>query len=122
MAGVCPVSRLIATVDESGSRGEEAPRPYVLRPVQAAARTLTADESFSFGLTLIGEAANAFPYVLQGLLTMGEAGFGLRQRAPGTFHLERVVAANPFIAAEQTVYERGRSSVFAPALAVTQAQ
>ena len=120
--GVCPISRLIATVDETASRGEEAPRPYVLRPVVAAARMLDSGDPFSFGLTLIGSAEMAFPYLLQGLQAMGEAGFGLRQRAAGTFEVERVLAQNPFIAAEQTVYERGRATVYAPGLPVSQAQ
>lgn len=122
LAGVCPVSRLIATVDASASRGEEAPRPYVLRPVEAEARNLEAGGDFRFGLTLIGDAVSAFPYLLQGLRAMGEAGFGLRQRAPGTFQIERLVAVNPFIAAEQVAYGRGRATVYAPALGVRQEQ
>jgi hypothetical protein len=122
LAGVCPISRLIATVDAENARGEEAPRPYVLRPVEAAARSLGTGGVFSFGLTLIGDAATAFPYLLQGLQAMGKAGFGLRRLAPGTFTLERVVARNPYIAAEQTAYERGRPTVYAPALPVSAAQ
>ena len=121
LAGVCPVNRLIATTDADAVRGEEAPRPYVLRPVEAAGRSLAAGEPFTFGMTLIGDAANAFPYVLQALFGMGEAGFGRKDRAPGRFQVERVVALNPCIAAEQTVYQRGRSAVFAPALPINQA-
>jgi hypothetical protein len=122
LAGVCPISRLIATVDAENARGEEAPRPYVLRPVEAAGRLLGAGEPFRFGVTLIGDAATAFPYLLQGLLAMGEAGFGLRQRAAGTFTVEQVIACNPYIAAEQTAYLRGRATVYAPALPVSAAQ
>lgn len=121
-AGVCPIARLIATGDPQANRGEEAPRPYVLRPVDAASRTLGPGERFSFGMTLIGDAAGAFPYLLQGLLAMGETGFGLRDRAAGTFRVERVLGLNPAIAAEQTVYQRGRPAVFAPALAISQRQ
>ncbi len=122
LAGVCPISRLIATVDVENARGEEAPRPYVLRPVEAAGRSLGARAPFSFGITLIGDAAAAFPDLLQALQAMGEAGFGLRRYAPGTFTLERVVAHNPYIAAEQEAYARGRAMVYAPALPVSAAQ
>jgi hypothetical protein len=121
-SGVCPIARLIATTDPTGSRGEEAPRPYVLRPVEARARTLGAGEPFSFGLTLVGDAAAAFPYLVQGLRAMGEAGFGLRERAPGAFQIDRLLALNPFIAAEQAVYQRERGAVYAPALPITSAQ
>lgn len=119
-ANVCPLSRLVATADPTGARGEEAPRPYVLRPVQAASASLEPGQPFSFALTLIGDAVSAFPYILQGLQAMGEAGFGLRQRAPGTFAIERIVASNPYLAAEQTVYQQGRATVYAPALPVRQ--
>ena len=85
-------------------------------------RTLDAGETFQFGLTLIGDGIVAFPYVLQGLRAMGEAGFGLRQRAPGEFEVQRVVACNPYIAAEQVAYEAGRQTVYAPGLPVKQEQ
>ncbi len=122
LADSCPISRLIATVDRDGARGEEAPRPYVLRPVEAEDRLLAAGAPFSFGVTLIGSAANTFPYLLQGLLAMGAAGFGQRQRAPGTFAVERVIARNPYIAAEQEAYARGRATVYALALPISAAQ
>jgi hypothetical protein len=121
-ADTCPLTQVIATIAADNSRGEEAARPYVIRPVVARSRALEAGETFQFGLSLIGDAIVAFPYVLQGLLAMGEAGFGLRQRAPGRFAVARVIASNPYIAAEQTVYEAGRRTVYAPSLPVRQEQ
>ena len=124
-SGICPLSRLIATRASAAGRGEEAPRPYVLRPVQAQSRALETGESFSFGVTLIGDALTAFPYLLQGLQAMGEAGFGLRSALggrPGSFVVQRIVALNPAIAAQQTVYEKDRAAVYAPMLPVDHQQ
>lgn len=55
-AAVCPICRLVATVEKGGSRGEEVPRPFALKPVISNGLRWEAGDTFSFGLTLFGSA------------------------------------------------------------------
>ena len=125
---VCGVSRLLATVEEDGPRGAEVPRPFVVRPPLAGARTVAPGETFAFGITLIGEEAlQLFPYVALGLRRMGDLGLGRALVGPGGDHrprrgrfaVERVSAGNPFLGVRQTVLRAGDDLVTLPEAPVT---
>ena len=61
---VCPVAALIAPMREEGETGgEQRPRPYIVRP-PLGARRYAPGEALTFGLALIGQAAQLFPYVV----------------------------------------------------------
>ena len=65
---VCPVMRLVSTLDEDGTHGHQAPRPYVINPPLDGDRTCYAPgEHLAFDLLLAGDAADLFPYVVLAL-------------------------------------------------------
>src|SRR5215207_1905149 len=77
LAATCPVCFLLAPVAIGERRGQDVPRPYVLRaPTTDRAATYAAGQSFEFGLTTFGRALEALPYALLGVQAMGERGLG----------------------------------------------
>jgi hypothetical protein len=89
---VCGVSRLLATVEDDGPRGGDAPRPFAIRPPENGGRVVRPGEEFSFRITLIGtEALQLFPYIALGLRRMGERGLGRALPQRGRFAVECVV-------------------------------
>lgn len=81
----CPVCSLLATVDEESPRGIEVTRPCTVEPPLEARTIYTPGDTFSFGVTLFGDAADLLPYVIIAVRRMGETGVGNRHRAPGRF-------------------------------------
>ena len=126
---VCGVSHLLATVDDGGARGQEAPRPFVLRPPLDGPRVVPAGEEFRFGVTLVGEQAlTLLPYLVLGLRRVGDLGLGRAVASSdgparrGRFIVEEVRAVNRFSGERQRVLRAGDALVTLPDQPVTAAQ
>jgi hypothetical protein len=124
----CPVSSLLATVDEDGRRGADVPRPYVVEPPLRPDGDYQPGEPFAFGLTMFARALSLFPYIIVAARRLEEEGIG--PKAPdargvwqrGRFAISRVLAHNPLTGEQQVVHQRGQDLVAVPAVPVTHAQ
>lgn len=116
-AGVCPICRLVATVEKGSDRGAEIPRPFALQPV-IGRNFIEPREDFSFGLTLYGRSLPLFPYVVLGVQRMGEAGIGSRA-APGYFRLKSARVINPLTGQEKNIYSSDARIVNMPDVTIT---
>jgi len=126
---VCPVMRLVATLDEKGTFGHQAPRPYIINPPLDDGRTAYAPgEPFSFDLLLVGDAADLFPYVVLALDRLEHEGIGARvegsaSRLPrrGTAHVARIDAVHALTGEASPVLRPNSRMVNVPSLPVTHA-
>lgn len=113
----CPVCYLTAR-----ENGPEARRPYAFRPPLARRTELAPGERFTFGLVLFGPAWLLLPYVLTGMIAMGEyQGVGaylpdLGHR--GLFHIRRVDALNPLTGQRELVLHDRDRQVHLPSWAI----
>jgi hypothetical protein len=119
-AEVCPICRLVATVERDNNRGAEIPRPFALEPVITGKTVFEPGQSFSFGITLFGQSLSLFPYAILAIQRMGETGMGNRTNAPGRFLLREAKVVNPLIATEKSIYSSDTRMVSVPDLAITQ--
>lgn len=123
---VCPLSGLLATVDDEAVRGHDVPRPMVIRPPLDGARAYTAGATLRFGATLFGEGARYVPYLVLAARELERSGLGLRLDAPRRMPPERAVvrlgqvdAVNPFSGVREIIRERDADLIRAPDLIVT---
>jgi hypothetical protein len=119
---VCPVAALIAPMREDGETGgEQRPRPYTVRPPLGQRRFAPGD-ALTFGLTLIGQAALLFPYVVMAAQGVEQSGLGRRLGANGgrrgQLRIEAIAAVDPLTGARAPLYTRGRAQVQAPGLPI----
>jgi hypothetical protein len=117
---VCPVAALVAPMREDGeSGGEQRPRPYTVRP-PLGARRYAPGVALRFGLTLIGQAAQLFPYVVMAAQEIEQSGLGRRLGANagrrGALQIDAIAAVNPLTGVQQPLYQRGHTQVRAPGL------
>lgn len=119
-AEVCPICRLVATVERDNNRGAEIPRPFSLQPVIADSIRFEPGQSFSFGITLFGQSLSLFPYAILAIQRMGEIGMGNRTVAPGHFLLREAKAVNPLSATEKSIYSNDTRIVNVPDIAINQ--
>jgi hypothetical protein len=143
----CPVAELVAPLRDEHPRGRDIPRPFVIQPPTSTTHPtadlalapqqrqretgpggeahLSPEQSFTFGITLIGTAARLLPYVVMAAQQMGAAGMGRPLHANGgrrgRFTLQRIALADPFSNREQFLYRHGDQRVAAPTLAITPA-
>src|SRR5689334_18618896 len=119
---VCPVAALIAPMREDGEPGgAQRPRPYTVRPPLGLRRFAPGD-ALDFGLTLIGQAAQLFPYVVMAAQGVEQTGLGRRLGANGgrrgALQIDAIAAVDPLTGARQPLYVRGQPQVQAPGLPV----
>lgn len=119
-AEVCPICRLVATVERDNNRGAEIPRPFALEPVITEKTQFEPGQPFSFGITLFGQSLSLFPYAILAIQRMGEIGMGNRTIAPGRFLLREVKVTNPLSAIEKSIYSNDTRIVNVPDIAITQ--
>ena len=119
-AKVCPICRLVATVERDNNRGAEIPRPFSLQPVITEKTQFEPGQTFSFGITLFGHSLSLFPYAILAIQRMGEIGMSNRTIAPGRFLLREANVANPLSATEKSIYSSNTRIVNVPDLAITQ--
>jgi len=140
---VCPVMRLVSTLDEEGTHGHQAPRPYIINPPLDGAQTVYAPgERFAFDLLLAGDAAELFPYVVLALDRLAHEGLGGRVwedasdqdltghsrpvRSPaiprrGTARVTRIDAVHPLTGESGAVLRPNSRTVHVPALPISHA-
>jgi hypothetical protein len=105
---VCPISALVATVDDASRRGLDVPRPFALQPSLDRRVYYPAGGEYRFGLTIFGRGIDNLPYALVGLQDLGTTGFGLRgPNGIGQLRLDRIDAWNPITGARSPVYGGG---------------
>jgi len=75
------------------------PKAYTIEPPLETKTHYEPGESFSFGITLFGQATNLFPCLILAVPMMGEAGIGRRleenRRRRGRFTLKLIEEINP---------------------------
>jgi len=126
------LQRLLATLDESDPRGQDVPRPYVVDPPahlpDDEAHLVPPGATFSFGLTLFGQAMlEAFPILVLALHNAGAYGLGRFLRAPGRsgspgrgrFRLVAALAHNPLTRVQQDLFHAGKRLVHLPQVCIT---
>ncbi len=125
---VCPVMRLVSTLDEQGIHGHQAPRPYIITPPIDDGRTWYGpDERFIFDLLLVGESRQLFPYVVLALDRLAHEGLGATIEQPGgrwrrgTARVIRIDAVHPLSGETAPVLRPHDRMVQVPALPVTHA-
>jgi len=127
VSAVCPVMRLVSTLDDSAAYGHEAPRPYVINPPLDGQRGYEPGDAFAFDLLLVGEAAALFPYVVLALQRLEHEGLGGKSlQADGTYRRGRVAvlgidAVHPLHGESVPLLRLGERAVQPPALPVTHA-
>lgn len=118
----CPVSAIVAPLRDENARGQDIPRPYVIVPPLEGAKRYQPGDTFSFGMTLIGDIVQLLPYVLFSipLLEAGGLGHFLAENSGkrGRFSVEKVETYHPFTAERQTIYEESKTRVQAPAITI----
>lgn len=125
---VCPVSFLLATVDEAGRRGSDVPRPFAIQPPLGGANLFKPGDQFEFGLTLFARSVNFLPYLVIALQQLERDGLGAKsEHTPGrwqrgTLRVREIVALNPLSGQEQSLFKIGERRVQPPDLPVTAAQ
>lgn len=115
----CPVCYLVATLDEGADRGQDIPRPYVIRPPLDSRVVYRPADRLEFGITLFSRALNLFPYVIVAVNRMGEAGLG---RDRGRFRPREVWTENPLTGVQHRLYQTGNALISVPDIPVTHAQ
>ena len=125
--GVCPVMRLVSTLDEAGVHGHQAPRPYIINPPLEQQTAYAAGERLCFDLLLAGDAADLFPYVVLALDRLGHEGLGARvdrgdgSAQRGVAQIIRIDAVHPLTGETAAVLRPNDRMVNVPTLPVTHA-
>lgn len=122
----CPVSTLVATLDEEGLHGRNVPRPYVIRPPRDGHKILyRPGEPFTFDLALCADALNLFPYVVLALERLQHEGLGKigqeNQWQRGRLRVERISALHSLTGEIQDIRTNGQHTVRMPDLPATHA-
>jgi hypothetical protein len=131
---VCPVCWLMATEQPNSQRGRDVPRPYTVEPPVRRPDSppppngdepwrFEPGDRFAYGVTLLAQALNLFPYLVVATPLMGEAGLGMRLEENaalsgtprrGRFGLRRIDAVNPLAGSVTAVLEEGSTTVYVP--------
>jgi hypothetical protein len=123
---VCPVMRLVSTLDEEGVHGHQAPRPYIINPPLDDGRCVYGPgDSFIFDLLLAGDARDLLPYVVLALDRLAYEGLGARVESGngharrGTARVTRIDAVHPLTGECSPVLRPDSRRVHVPSLPVT---
>ena len=147
------IQRLLAALDDDNPRGKDLPRPYVIDPPMLPSpptyqrddppkgesdrkgHTLAPGGTFSFGITLFGEAMEAFPILVMAMKHAEERGLGRTLFFPlggtslweaggggmnrGRFRVLRALAQNPLTRTSQEFLAPGERMVMTPQVCIT---
>lgn len=126
------IHRLLATLDEDSPRGKDVPRPYVIEPPPPRSlgesegdHTLAPGQVFTFGITLFGDAMEAFPILVMAMKYAEQRGLGRRlsgagpQPQRGRFRVMRAYAHNPLTRTTQEFLAAGERMVMIPQISIT---
>jgi hypothetical protein len=115
-AADCPVCGLLAPTEQGRQRGQDVPRPYVLRVALDAPLAYVPGQTFAFTLVIFGHAAAVFPYALLGIQEVGERGLGAARA--GRFRVAEVWAEHPLAGRQERLYRAPDGAIASPALPV----
>ena len=122
----CPVSFLLATVDDEAQRGADLPRPYTVEPPLNAACKYQPGDALEFGLTMFSRALTLFPYVVVAAQSLQQDGLGRKLEANnwrrGAFTLQAIWAENPLTGERQQIMQQSDPMVSVPDVPITHAQ
>ena len=98
-------SDLTTTPQASAARGEELPHPYAIEPPVDGRSSYQPRETFSFGITLFGQANRLLPDMVQAVNNF-DYHFGLTgaDGRRGGLSLREVVAEQPLTSRQQVVW------------------
>lgn len=130
------IRRLLAELDEDNPRGRDVPRPYVIEPppapvAPAPGHTVAPGQTFSFGITLFGDAMEAFPILVMAMKHAESRGLGRFLAPPhtaepaqsgrtrGRFRVVRAFAQNPLTRTTQEFLAPGERWVITPQVCIT---
>lgn len=123
---VCPLSGLLATVDDEAARGHDVPRPMAIQPPLDEAQTYDAGDAIRFRVILFGSGARYVPYLILAARELERSGLGLRVGAPRRFPPERgmvrlgtVAAINPFTGERAVLRAPDDDTIYPANLTVT---
>lgn len=125
---VCPISFLLATVDNDSKRGVDVPRPFTVQPPLGSQNIYPPGAPFNFGLTLFAGSVNFLPYLIMALQDLEREGLGAKtEYLPGRWRRGRlrvreIAALNPLSGQEQNLFAIGKRGVEAPINPVTASQ
>lgn len=124
------IQRLLATLDEANPRGKDVPRPYVIDPPPElpgqGAHVVAPGQTFSFGITVFGDAMEAFPVLVMAMKHAEERGLGrladpASRGGRGRFRVLRAFAHNPLTRTTQEFLAPGERIVITPHVRITDA-
>lgn len=134
------IHRLLATLDEDSPRGRDVPRPYVIIPPLPRSlgegdggHILAPGQTFTFGMTLFGDAMEAFPILVMAMKHAEERGLGrfiettpnsnphAQEGRRGRFRVARAYAHNPLTRTTQEFLTAGERMVLTPSVSITHA-
>jgi hypothetical protein len=122
----CPVSFLLATVDDAAQRGADLPRPYTIEPPLGATPYYAPGDRLEFGLTMFARALNLFPYLVVAATALQRDGIGRKVETNrwqrGTFILREIWAENPLTGQRQAVLQAKDPLVNVPDIPITHEQ
>jgi hypothetical protein len=128
VSAVCPVMRLVSTLDDQGTHGHEAPRPYVINPPLDDGRTVFAvGDYLTFDVLLAGDAEQLLPYVVLALDRLAYEGLGAQTARSdgrwrrGTARIARIDAVHPLTGESRPVFRANARQVQVPRLPITHA-
>jgi len=124
----CPVSFLLATVDNDGRRGGDVPRPFVINPPLDEANIFQVGEQLNFGLTLFARSVRFLPYLIVAMQNIEREGLGVQPDATpgawrrGAIRVREIIARNSLSSQEQIIFKIGRRYLDAPENPITHSQ
>lgn len=125
VVSTCPVSFLLATVDEAGRRGDDVPRPYSVQPPLGPGMRYAPGDTLEFGVTLYSRGLAYLPYLIVAVRNLEQYGMGTRVAGPdgrwrrGSFQVERILATDPLDGRSDVVMSADDSLVHMPDFGVT---
>ncbi len=120
---LCPVMRLVSTLDEESDFGRDRPRPYVINPPLDPRTAYEPGSQFNYDLLLAGDAADLLPYVVLALDRLAHEGLGARIQGAagedgrpqrGTAAVVRIDAVNPLTGETNAVLRPNERTVKVP--------
>jgi hypothetical protein len=97
---------------------KQPPRPLIFAAGMARERVVQPQESFGFGLVVVGRALQHLPYIVAAIRQMGERGIGLGR---GRFELTQVSSQNPYTGQSQSLASAASPVVAHRAFEINQA-